>query len=118
LGDFVGGFSPEEALLHRRQGRVRPARLRCAEAVGAGESAAACARPACVACALLVLRTRDVLHDVLHDFDAGMRARGAQASLAPDLPADLMDVLANLNAYCQCMYGAAGKVAGCARAHD
>jgi hypothetical protein len=47
-----------------------------------------------------------------------MRARGAQASLAPDLPADLMDVLANLNAYCQCMYGAAGKVAGCARVRD
>ncbi len=56
--------------------------------------------------------------DVLHVFDAGMRARGAQASLAPDLPADLMDVLANLNAYCQCMYGAAGKVAGCARVRD
>jgi hypothetical protein len=46
--------------------------------------------------------------------DAGPCARTVQASLAPDLPADLMDVLANLNAYCQCMYGAAGKVAGCA----
>lgn len=36
-----------------------------------------------------------------------------QASMAPDLPADLEAVLGKLNAYCQCMHGAAGAVAGC-----
>lgn len=40
----------------------------------------------------------------------------AQPSLAPGLPEDLEAVLGKLNAYCQCMHGAAGAVAGWAPA--
>ncbi len=36
----------------------------------------------------------------------------SKKGLAPDLPTDINDVLENLDAYCQCMHGAAGDVAG------
>jgi len=38
----------------------------------------------------------------------------SKKGLAPDLPADIGEVLERLDAYCQCMHGAAGEVAGCA----
>jgi hypothetical protein len=38
----------------------------------------------------------------------------SQAGLAPGLPADIGEVLEKLDAYCQCMHGPAGEVAGCA----
>lgn len=36
----------------------------------------------------------------------------SKKGLAPDLPADIGNVLEQLDAYCQCMHGAAGDVAG------
>lgn len=36
----------------------------------------------------------------------------SQRGLAPDLPADVGEVLEKLDSYCQCMHGAAGEVAG------
>lgn len=42
----------------------------------------------------------------------------SQKALAPGLPEDIGDVLEKLDAYCQCMHGAAGEVAGCVRMHE
>ena len=36
----------------------------------------------------------------------------SKSSLAPNLPADITDVLERIDSYCQCMHGAAGAVAG------
>ncbi len=36
----------------------------------------------------------------------------SKRSMAPDLPADISDVLERINSYCQCMHGPAGEVAG------
>ena len=36
----------------------------------------------------------------------------SKKSLAPNLPADITDVLERIDSYCQCMHGAAGVVAG------
>ena len=38
----------------------------------------------------------------------------SQRGLAPGLPPDVGEVLEKVDAYCQCMHGAAGEVAGCA----
>jgi hypothetical protein len=36
----------------------------------------------------------------------------SKRSLAPNLPADINDILERLDSYCQCMHGPAGEVAG------